>query len=303
MTIKHLVIGGGGPIGLIMYGALKKLHEKKVWDFKNIETIHATSIGGFIALIIILEYDWEWMDDYIIKRPWNKLFDLENKNLIYSFVNQMGILDHDIIKNSVKPLLLASDLNENITLKELYDYKNIELHLYSTNINTSDFFEKIDISYKTYPDLQLIQALIMSACIPILIKPIYFDNKFYIDGGFVNNFPLNDCLNMNNCNDSEILAFKSTTIAFINEHYTENNLNVFKYMLRLIAIFINKLIFINTNMQQNISNTIICDVPQNIYNINLWIDILNNIEKRKYLIDIGVNTGEHFYDNIYQSEN
>lgn len=301
MTIKHLVIGGGGPIGLIMYGALKILQEKKMWEFKDIETIHATSIGGFIALIVILELEWEWNDDYIIKRPWDKLFDLENKNWIYSIINDMGIFDHDIIKETIKPLLLARGLTENITLKELYDYKNIELHLYSTNINTPELFEKIDISYKTYPDLQLVRALGMSSCIPIIIKPIYFDNKFYIDGGFINNFPLNDCLNMSGCDVNEVLAFKSTAIAFKNDNITSDNLNILKYLLRLMAIFVNKLIFSNTCNQKDISNTIICNLPNDTYHLNIWGEILNDIETRKKLIEMGINIGEEFYENKYKS--
>ena len=40
MTIvKHLVFSGGGPIGLVEYGALKYLTEKNFIDYKNIESI------------------------------------------------------------------------------------------------------------------------------------------------------------------------------------------------------------------------------------------------------------------------
>ena len=42
MTIKHLVIGGGGPFGLCALGALKYLHEKEFWNINNIKSIYAT---------------------------------------------------------------------------------------------------------------------------------------------------------------------------------------------------------------------------------------------------------------------
>ena len=42
MTIKHLVIGGGGPFGLCALGSLKYLHDKEFWNIKNIESIYAT---------------------------------------------------------------------------------------------------------------------------------------------------------------------------------------------------------------------------------------------------------------------
>ena len=40
MVIKHLVFSGGGPIGLISYGAAKQLNKKKFWEIENIETIY-----------------------------------------------------------------------------------------------------------------------------------------------------------------------------------------------------------------------------------------------------------------------
>ena len=39
MTIKHIVINGGGPNMWYMYGALKHLHDEKVWQLENIENI------------------------------------------------------------------------------------------------------------------------------------------------------------------------------------------------------------------------------------------------------------------------
>ena len=35
MTIKHIVICGGGPTGFLSYGALKRLHEKEIWNKKE----------------------------------------------------------------------------------------------------------------------------------------------------------------------------------------------------------------------------------------------------------------------------
>ena len=44
MTIKHLVIGGGGPYGLSAFGALKYLHDQSFWDIKNIKTVNMDEI-------------------------------------------------------------------------------------------------------------------------------------------------------------------------------------------------------------------------------------------------------------------
>ena len=39
MTIKHLVLTGGGPIGFVEYGALKYLTEKNYIIYENIKSI------------------------------------------------------------------------------------------------------------------------------------------------------------------------------------------------------------------------------------------------------------------------
>ena len=43
MTVKHLVITGGGPYGIITFGIYEKLFEEKFIERDNIETIHSTS--------------------------------------------------------------------------------------------------------------------------------------------------------------------------------------------------------------------------------------------------------------------
>ena len=59
MTIKHLVISGGGPIGIMYLGAIEYLHDEGFFKMEEIESIYATSIGTMIAVFIALNYDWE----------------------------------------------------------------------------------------------------------------------------------------------------------------------------------------------------------------------------------------------------
>ena len=61
-----MVIAGGGPIGLQFLGALEHLNEQGFWNFEEIESIYATSIGTFLGAIICLKYDWETLNTYIM---------------------------------------------------------------------------------------------------------------------------------------------------------------------------------------------------------------------------------------------
>ena len=76
MTIKHLVISGGGPIMVQVLGAIQNLEKNNFIDMKNIESIYGTSAGAIVGILICLKFDWETINDYIIKRPWNSIIKL-----------------------------------------------------------------------------------------------------------------------------------------------------------------------------------------------------------------------------------
>jgi predicted acylesterase/phospholipase RssA len=74
MPIKHLVLSGGGPIMIQLLGAIQHLEANNFIDLKNIESVYGTSAGAIIGVIICLKYDWETINEYIIKRPWQDVF-------------------------------------------------------------------------------------------------------------------------------------------------------------------------------------------------------------------------------------
>ena len=69
MTIKHLVISGGGPVMFRAMGALQKLEEDNFWNRKDTQSIFGTSAGAFVAVIICLNYDWDTILKYFVERP------------------------------------------------------------------------------------------------------------------------------------------------------------------------------------------------------------------------------------------
>ena len=54
MTIKHLVISGGGPIGISFFGAIQHLCNNNFLNIEEVESYYATSIGTFMSVILCL---------------------------------------------------------------------------------------------------------------------------------------------------------------------------------------------------------------------------------------------------------
>jgi NTE family protein len=46
------------------------------------------------------------------------------------------------------------------------------------------------ISYETYPEMPLITAIKMTSAVPILFPFVEYNNKKYVDGGLLENFPI-----------------------------------------------------------------------------------------------------------------
>jgi predicted acylesterase/phospholipase RssA len=286
--IKHLVISGGGPAGFLTYGALRYTAQQKIWNLNELKSIYGCSVGAFFGVIVSLGYDWEWLDDYFIKRPWEKLINIS----ALTFFEKKGLLDEKFIEESIASLLSAKDLNVNITLKELYHHNKIEIHMYTTNINTS-IIEKVDLSYKTHPELSVIKALNMSMCYPFLFKPVCInENECYIDGGLLNNYPLNDCIKQQEIVDDvnedikdEILAFKNV---WVEDEKNKYNITEESSVVDFLLVLMRKMhCSIDTERHQTeIKNTVKCYI-EGLDGLPQWLEALSNEEMRKSLIEKG----------------
>ena len=300
MTIKYIVLSGGGPaLGLLEYGVIKELSKKNILKYENIKSLYCTSVGSIIGLIYTLNYDWEWIDDFLIKRPWEKLINFDTSDYLNIF-NTKGILDESFLLNCLKPLLLGKDLNINITLKELYEYSKINLYFYTTELNN---FNKIEISHKSYPNLSVIKALTMSSSVPFLFKPVYYNNNYYLDGGICINTPINECLLNEQCNIEEIIVLendKNNPIDCSNNFYINNNykintdssidiqsLNLLNYLMYIIKKIFSKISTLGYQNSTKISYTINCSLNYEIVDLKYWYYISKNSSERSYLIDLG----------------
>ena len=296
MTIKNIVISGGGPSGIISYGAIKKLHQLGVWKREDLNAVYATSIGGVIGFLIIMDFEWSIIDDYIIERPWAKAFEILKTDILEVIYNK-GIDGEKMVSIFTKPLLTAKDLPLDITLQQLYNKTNVELCLVSVELNSINGITTEIISYKNYPDMTLNCALACSSAVPMLFKPIFYNNKCFVDGGITHNFPLSLCIDGTKCKETEVLAFANNytdTIAQIGESSS---------IVEFGRFIMNKLhCEIETTKNQPIIDNIIYLESQDIFDITTWYGILENKERRKSLLERGEMVATSFFTSDSRRE-
>ena len=262
MTIKHLVISGGGPTIIQSLGAIQHLDQNKFIDIKNIESIYGTSAGAVIGTMMCLKYDWETINDYIIKRPWHEVFPIKIQNIL------------------------------DITMLEFYEYSKVELHFFTFELNE---FKLEDISYLTHPTLSLIHAIQMTCALPVLMAPICVDKKCYIDGGVVCNYPLKCCIEI--CkNEDEILGIRNQY-----DNDDKSLIDSESTLLDFMMGFLFKVIYsLSTDHKQpTIKNEVVCNA--NLMSFHILKTALSSIDTRRELFKNGEDAAKKFLADLENS--
>lgn len=293
MVIKHIVICGGGPTGFLSYGAAKHLSQQGFWLHDNIESIFGTSIGSLIGAMLCLKHEWETLDDYIIKRPWEKVIvgSLE----MFELFAQKGMAKLKLLDDIMQPLLESKDLAINITMLEFYEYSRISLNVFTVDLNK---FEKVHISHTTHPHLPLMDAIKMSCCMPVLFQPIVRDGCCYIDGGIMVNYPLRECLETTKCAPNEVLGLRNiwnNTNEGIGNHSTI--LEYLRFINLQLTRMVNKMM---ADANSHKINEVICNVKPDITPAE-WLSIMSDASQRLAWITDGMTYAKEFLDKLTMS--
>jgi len=307
MTIKHLILTGGGPIGFVEYGALKYLATTNIINYNNIESIYAVSIGAFVGFIYILNLEWLWVDDFIIKRPWNKLVRFSYTNLLY----EKGIITRPDVVNALEPLFLTKNIPLTITLLEFYNLTKIEFNIYACNFTS---LRQKKFNHISTPNIMLIDALYVSLAIPLIFAPLIINDCFYLDGAIIQGCPINNCIAEKQCDHSEILCFindKTEPIDLSNVYHSAsnanstinninniNNINFFKYFYLLFNAWFMNISNIENEIIIHIKNSINIALIHNGANLKYWYYILNTDSERTHLIKLGTLQAKKFISNL-----
>lgn len=295
-VIHHLVISGGGINGFINYTILRDSHRDGYWSMDNIQTIYGTSSGAVVAVLLSLKYDWNTLDDYILKRPWHHIFNFNIHTVLTAFSNR-GIFCYENLFQLFLPLFRAKDLSPNITLQEFFEWSGIDLHFFCTELNDG-FSQDIDLSHTTHPDWKVMEAVYCSSCMPILFQPYLTpDGKCYVDGGVFLNYPLLPCIaHVGPDEIPHIWGIKRS----VNQDIHSDNYRVHSEsnLLDTSLIFINKIIERIIHHHQSVSTAspireII--VPCSVLSLPEIINIIENQEERRKLMETGSTLWQNYY--------
>lgn len=179
--ITNLVLSGGGLRGIAILGALKVLHDNKL--LHNITSIAATSAGALVAAMYCVGYSIDEICKLHMKLDFAKLIVPDPTNILGSYSLDNG----ERMEFVLTKLIESKGLNKNITLKEVYNIRKINLTVTATCLNDSQVYYH---SHITTPDMPILLCLRMSSAVPIIFKPIVYKNRTFVDGALIDNYPI-----------------------------------------------------------------------------------------------------------------
>lgn len=280
MKIRHLVLSGGGPAGLVQYGAAVELKRRGVWRVEDLETVYACSVGAIIAVIALLDYDPAWTDDYLIKRPWNEALAADPSRILGA-LDDKGVYGTEFVETLLGPLLEAKGINKQATLGEFTEAIGVKLVVVTVDINAEQLAPTL-ISSSSHPELGLIEAVAMSSAYPILMKPVERDGACYVDGGLIANFPLDLCFENEGCEEEEVLGFN---ILSRGDNMMVDPDSGLMSLMRTMVWKVYK--YIDTSRRQSHDKYVVPCTSVGACNMESWLDPLQSANARSVLIESG----------------
>jgi NTE family protein len=199
-----LVISGGGLKGFSALGALTRLKELDIID--NPDIYCGTSAGACISLLLNIGYSSADIFEILSELNMSQVVKSNLENILEETCIGLNLCDPIIY--ILGHLLKKKGFSVKTTFEELFNKTLKKLIITGVCINdVSVHYFSID----TVPKMEILTALKISISIPIIFKPCEYENKIWIDGGVINNYPIdlfkdkiNDVIGIYTGNDDSI---------------------------------------------------------------------------------------------------
>jgi NTE family protein len=155
-----LALGGGAALGAAHVGVLRAIDE---FDIK-IDYLAGTSIGAFIAALFAFGKTWKDIEKIALALKWIDITDLS--------LSKYGLLSNEKLGH-----LIIDHIGD-----QRIEDAPIPLAMIATDATTG---KKVVLDKGSVAD-----AVMASTCIPGIFKPVENDERMLLDGGIVENVPI-----------------------------------------------------------------------------------------------------------------
>jgi hypothetical protein len=169
---RKLAMGGGAVKGTLYIGALIELAKHQELYFPD--GVHGVSIGAIFATCVAFQVKFteDFLDDKQEFYSMENLLPPVNFESLQNALLEKGMFDMDVFTKAVIAILNKCGLDiENLKIKDA----KMPLHIYASNITKG-------VPTMFTGDVNVLDALRCSCCVPFIFKPQELYGQLYIDG-------------------------------------------------------------------------------------------------------------------------
>ena len=203
---RNLIMEGGGIRGIAYGGALNELQNRGI--LQEIERVGGTSAGAIQAMLLAIGYTPAEITQVTYETDIKKFADGRFFFVggILRLLNKYGWYRGERFSNFLGELLKRKGLSPDLTLAERHQLASKQnfrdLYVMGTNLSR----QKAEVlSYETYPNMKVRDAVRISMSIPLYFKAVGIDStgkvvplkksppagvSIMVDGGVTANFPI-----------------------------------------------------------------------------------------------------------------
>ena len=270
---KVLILGPGGVKGFLTIGSLLFFEKSKL--LKEINKVVGISIGAVIGMFYTAGFS---MTDILEIALSTQIADVMTSLDIVNVMKKNGLISHDIIRKKMEQKLIQK-YGFVPTLKQFYMMTGIEFDVVVTNLDDdkAEYF-----NHETEPELSCVEAVLMSMSLPLFFQSYVYKNKYYLDGGIADPFPIDRYKN------EKVLG------VFLKGSPKDSRGSFFHYLSRVVQSI--------TSVQiKNIKIPPGCKIINLEHDVNDTIGVKMSFEQRVEMVLTGYVKGYEFYQVLHQS--
>lgn len=181
---KNIIISGGAIKGIASLGALQYLVDNHFICLQDNLNYIGTSIGGIISYLLIIGYT---PIEIFVKLCTSQILEKYSCADLITLTDGSGAYEWRFINDFLEDLTMQK-IGKVITMKDISTLFKKKLTVITYNLTQH---KTESITPESHPDLPCLSALRMTANVPVLFSRFFYYNCEYIDGGFLNNVPIN----------------------------------------------------------------------------------------------------------------
>jgi len=269
--VNKLVLSGGGLRGCAHIGVLKYLEENHL--IEQFTCFAGTSIGSLVATLIVMTYTSTELTQIIKTFDYALFQSIDLSNLLINY----GIDTFERIINFVSSLFIKKNFSPLITFDDLYHktHRHLIINAVCLNQHKEVFFD-----YLSSPEMPVMVAIRASMSIPFIFGSVNYKGLTYVDGGLIDNFPINYSL----------FGDDSETVLGINlknqiNHSVRTIDSIESYIINIYNTLYNAYDNLHYDQSVNLRHNIhVVTIPTSKYST---FDFRMSNDDKQYLIDLG----------------